>query len=385
MAHAILSPSGASRWLACTPSARLEQQFPDKAGEAAAEGTLAHSLGETMLRQKLNLITKQKYSTELKKIEKNKLYNTEMYGYAEDYSIFVMERYYEAQNRTKDALIFLEQSLNLTDYVPEGFGTGDAVIIADGILDIIDLKYGKGVEVSAENNKQMMLYGLGALREFDHVFEINTVRLTIYQPRKDNFSIWETTVSELTDWAVKELAPRAAMAFKGIGEFAPGPHCQFCKAAGNCKARAEFNLELAKYDFKQDALLEDAEIADILDRAKEFKSWLGDVEDYALQQALAGKKYPGYKLVEGRSNRVYGDQEAVVEVLTKEGFTEDKIFNKKLIGITDMEKLIGKAVFNDKLSGYVVKPPGSPTLVAATDKRPEYGIDSAKADFAEAV
>ena len=385
MAHAILSPSGASRWLACTPSARLEQQFPDRAGEAAAEGTLAHNLGELMLRQKLNLITKQKYSTEFKKIEKDRLYNTEMFGYAEDYSIFVMERFYEAQNRTKDALIFLEQQLNLTDYVPEGFGTGDAVIIADGILDIIDLKYGKGVEVSAENNKQMMLYGLGALREFDHVFEINTVRLTIYQPRKDNFSIWEIAVSGLMDWAVKELAPRAAMAFKGEGEFAPGAHCQFCKAAGNCKARAEFNLELAKYDFKQDALLEDAEIADILDRAKEFKSWLGDVEDYALQQALAGKKYPGYKLVEGRSNRVYGDQEAVVDVLTKEGFTEDKIYNKKLIGITDMEKLIGKAVFNDKLSGYIVKPPGSPTLVPATDKRPEYGIDSAKADFAEAV
>ena len=183
--HAILSPSGAERWLNCTPSARLEQQFPDTAGEAAAEGTLAHALGELLLRLKLGLITKPKYDVELKKIKKNKLYDDNMFNYADDYAGFVMEQFYEAQSHTKDAIIFLEQRLNLTDYVPEGFGTGDTVIVADGVLTIIDLKYGKGVLVSAEANKQMMLYALGALKEFDYMYDIRLVRMIIYQPRLD--------------------------------------------------------------------------------------------------------------------------------------------------------------------------------------------------------
>ena len=260
MAHAMLSPSSAHRWLSCTKSAKLEQQFPDRAGEAAKEGTLAHALGELMIRFRLNQVDEKAYAKELQKIETDPLFNHSMTEHAEAYALFVLERYAEAQTRTKDAAIFLEHVLNLTDYVPEGFGTGDTIIIADHTMDIIDLKYGKGVLVTADNNKQMMLYSLGALRDFDFLYDIKMVRMTIFQPRIDNYSTWELSVKDLKKWAIEELVPRAALAFEGEGEFVPGTHCQFCKAKATCRANAEYNLELAKYEFKDPALLGDEEL-----------------------------------------------------------------------------------------------------------------------------
>jgi hypothetical protein len=383
--HAILSPSGAQRWLSCTPSARLEQQFPDKAGDVAREGTLAHSLGELILQFKLKRISKQVYERDLKKIEADNLYEHAMKEHAESYSVFVLERFYEAQSHTKDAVICLEQKLNLTQYVPEGFGTGDCVIIADGTMEIIDLKYGKGVVVSAENNKQMMLYALGALRDFDCAYDIDHVRMTIYQPRVDNVSSFEMGLEDLLTWAETELKPKAALAFKGEGEFSPGSHCQFCKARAVCKANADYNLELARHDFAVPELLTDEEIAEIMEKAPLFTGWLKGVLDHALSEAvLNGKKWPGFKLVEGRSNRTYKDETLVATRLLEAGFAEDLIFKRELLGITAMEKVVGKKIFTTQLGDLLIKPPGKPTLAPLSDKREELNsIENAQKDFAE--
>ncbi len=388
MSHAILSPSGASRWLACTPSARLEQQFPDRAGSAASEGTLAHTLGELIIRFKLKWILKTQYTKALKEIKSHPQYEDAMFDYADEYACFVIEKFSAAQAHTKDAGLLIEQKLDLTDYVPEGFGTGDAMIIANKTLDFIDLKYGKGVEVTAENNKQMMLYALGALRGFDCLFDIETVRMTIYQPRIGNISTFEMQVEDLRDWAENYLKPRAELAFAGEGEFAPGEACRFCKAAATCKANADFNLELAKYEFKESLLLEDAEISDILSRAGLFTKWLNAVEEHAQHEAVVnGKKWPGYKLVEGRSNRAYLDESKVAELLISKGLEEDKIYQpKKILGITAMEKELGKSDFATYLSPLVIKPAGKPTLVPESDKRPELSsAANAASDFAEVL
>ena len=383
--HAILSPSSASRWMACTPSARFEAEFPDRAGEAAAEGTLAHSLGELLIRKELCTITDKVYSQQIKEITSNPMYNAEMRNHAEDYAAFVIERLNGAKARTKDAVLHLEQRLNLTDYVPEGFGTGDAVIIADGVMDIIDLKYGKGVPVYSTENKQMMLYALGALREFDFMYDLTSVRMTIYQPRIDNISEWEIPVADLRKWAADELIPKARLAYDGQGEYVPGPHCQFCKAKASCKALADQQLEIAKYEFKELNRLTDEDVADILNRADQFTKWLKGIEDNALFEAVNnGKKWPGYKLVEGRSVRVYSDTEAIVTELKKAGFDEATIFKpKEVLGITAMEKAIGKSKFADIIGPYTIKPPGKATLVPESDKRPELNsLENAKADFA---
>ena len=383
-AHAILSCSSSARWLTCTPSARLEATFPSTTNTAAEEGTLAHELGCLFLQKELKLVKKNVYEKKLKEIQANELYNEEMDDHADAYSTFVMERYAEALSHTKDALIFLEQKLNLTDYVPEGFGTGDTVIIADHTLDIIDLKYGKGVLVKADNNKQMMLYALGALREFDFMYDIKEVRMTIYQPRIDNFSSYIVTVDELTSWAEDVLRPRAAMAFKGEGEFVAGDHCRFCKVAGACKANAAMNLQLAKYEFRDpEYLLSDEEIADILDKQDQFCKWLDAVDAYALDQAVNhSKEWPGYKIVEGKARRKYTDTIAIRETLVKKGFEEDTIAPRTLLGVTLLTKEIGKKTFEAVVDPFIIKPPGKLTLVPVTDKRPAYNsLDAARKDF----
>jgi len=381
--HALLGPSGASRWMACTPSARLEEKFPDKTSEAAEEGTTAHELGEILLRTFTKEYTKRRSNSLLKKLKESKYYNNEMQDAIDNYAAFIVERFEAAKERTPDAVLLIEQKLDLTEYIPESFGTGDCVIIADGTLDIIDLKYGKGVMVSCENNKQMRLYGLGALREFDFMYDIDTVRMTIYQPRLDNISSSEISVAELEEWAREELTPKAQLAWEGKGEFVPGDHCGFCKARVQCRALAEFNLELAKHEFADPELLSDEEIAEILDKAAQFKKWIGSIETYALTEAVDnGKQWPGYKLVEGRSNRVYSDQDAVAQALTDAGIEETIIYTRSLLGITAMEKAITKKTFETILGDLVIKPQGKPTLVPASDKRPAWNsYESAVNDF----
>lgn len=380
MSHAVLSPSAASRWLACTPSARLELQFPDSAGAYALEGSLAHELGETILRSRLKELSTAQLSKKVKELSANKFYSPELQEYAEGYADFVFVKFTQAQNATSDAVLRVEEQIDLRAYVPEGFGTGDAIILADGTMEIIDLKYGKGVSVSAVENKQMMLYALGALDMFGFMYSVDKVRMTIYQPRIDNISEWEISADELLAWGKNELLPKAAIAFRGEGDFVPGKHCQFCRAKSKCRALAERNLEAAKHEFDEVALLSDEEIAKVLEKLDGIKSWATSIEDYALKAALDGKKFPGFKLVEGRSNRKYSDEKKVADKLAESGYKEEAIYKpRELKGITDMEKLITKKAFSLLLGDLIIKPQGKPTLVPASDKRQEW--NSANNDF----
>lgn len=379
MAHALLSASGASRWMACTPSARLEQNFENKTSLYAEEGTLAHELGELKLRKELEGLSTRSFNSKVKKIQENELYTADMPDYVDMYVETCLERVSEAKAKTPDALFKIEQRLDFSEWVPEGFGTGDFVIIADGTMEVCDLKYGKGVPVSANNNKQMMLYALGAISEFSFLYDIEKVRMTIIQPRLDNISTFEVTVEDLVKWAEEYVRPRAELAIKGEGEFCAGDHCRFCRAKVVCKARANKNLELAKYDFQEPNTLDNNDIAYILSKVDELVNWAGDVKEYALEQALKGEEFEGYKVVEGRSNRKWSSESDVAKVLIGQGFQENMIYTRKLDGISKIESAIGKKEVQRLLGDYIVKPVGKPTLVPITDKREPY--NPAKADF----
>ena len=369
--HAVLSASSSHRWLNCSPSARLEQEFEDRETEAAAEGTAAHALCEHKLRRALKRQSRKpisKYDCE------------EMDTHTDNYVQFVLETIAQAKEHCADPIINIEQRLDFSCYVPHGFGTGDCIIIADKTLHIIDFKYGQGVLVEAEQNPQMMLYALGALRIYDTLYDIEDVAMTIYQPRRENISTWTITVSNLLSWAENELVPKAKLAFDGKGEYMPGPWCTFCKAAVKCRARAEEKLALAQYEFAQPPLLTDAEIEEILGKLDDLTRWADEIKSYAQDAALNhGKQWHGYKVVEGRSVRKYSDEEAVIEAANAAGYHD--IFRKTLLPITEMEKLMGKQEFAEVLSGLIIKPAGKPTLVPTTDKRP--AMTKANIDFNE--
>lgn len=383
-AHAKLSASGSKRWLSCTPSAKLEDNFPDSTSEFAMEGTAAHELSELYLQLHTEQISKTQFTRRYNKFKKEvEFYSQEMDDYVQTYVDFVLERVAAAKALSQDAIILLEQRLDFSQWVPEGFGTGDVVLIADGIMEIIDLKYGKGVPVSAEDNSQMRLYALGALSQFGMLYDIEQVQMTIVQPRLDSISSDEMEADALLAWADEFVKPRADMAMAGEGDYAAGEHCRFCKARFTCRVRAEANLEMAKYEFQAPPLLSPEEIGDILAKAEELQKWAKEVQGYALAQAEKhGVRFPGWKLVEGRSNRKYADEEAVIQTLQAEGYEEEAIFEKKLFGITAMEKSIGKKTFAEVLADLVIKPTGKPTLVPESDKRPELNSTaSAVADF----
>ncbi|TPG74004.1 DUF2800 domain-containing protein [Brevibacillus laterosporus] len=385
-AHAILSASGSKRWMSCTPSAQLEQQFPNTTSEFAEEGTAAHELSELHLGIYLGEINKRTFNKKLKEQQAGKYYSQSMSDYVHSYVDTVIERINEARARSKDAIVLIEQRLDYSAWVPQGFGTGDVVIIADGIMEIVDLKFGKGVPVSAEDNSQMRLYGLGALNLFGFLYDIETVRMTIVQPRLDSISTDELTTMDLLLWAENEVKPLAEKANAGEGEFVAGDHCRFCRAKAICRARTEANLEMAKYEFREPTLLTHEEIGEILAQADELQKWAADVQAYAFNQAEKhGVTFPGWKLVEGRSNRQYTDKDAVVHTLLAEGFGEEIIYAPKtILGISALEKAIGKKIFSQLLSGHVVKPAGKPTLVPESDSRPELSSTaSAKADFTD--
>ncbi len=383
--HAKLSASGAKRWMACPPSADLEMQFEDEGSGYAAEGTLAHELAEQILRYNNGEISKKAFSTRLNKLKQDPLYNQEMQDYIESYANQVWEVVNETRAVCPDALILFEQRLDFSEYVPEGFGTGDVVIVADDMVNIIDLKYGKGVGVSAKDNPQLRLYGIGAYLEHSMLYDIQRVRMTIIQPRLDNLSTEELAVEELLDWADDEVRPKAALAMAGEGEFQSGEHCRFCKARKTCRARAEYNLELAKYEFEEPALLTKEEIGEVLWRAEQLAAWAKDITEYAFEEAMKGEKFDGWKLVEGRSNRKYADETAVRECLEKAGYPEKAILKpQELQGITVIERMLGKKQFSELLGSLVIKPEGKPVLVPESDKRPELSAaDSAVDDFSE--
>ncbi len=376
--HAILSASKAYQWLACTPSIRTSENIPDKTSEYAVEGTKAHALGELNLRLFLGQITKEEYAKEVTDLDADET----MKNYANQYSDFVIEKFNMAQKKTKDALLEIEVKVDFSQWVPEGFGTADAIIIADDCMEIIDLKYGKGVPVSAENNPQLMLYALGALEEYLMLYDILQVSMTIYQPRLDNISTDLIAVEDLVKWAYEYVKPLAEKAFKGEGEFVSGEHCRFCKLKYTCRERANENLKLAQYDFKEPSILSNDEIANILKKSEDLVSWQNDIKEYVLNEALKGIKFEGFKLVEGKSNRKYKDEDEVAVALKELGYNDNDIYKKSLLTITAMEKFLGKQKFNDLIGKYIIKPSGKPTLVPESDKRPELNtIAQAIEDF----
>ena len=368
--HAILSASSSHRWLHCPPSARLQLQYPDTTSEAAEEGTAAHALAEHKLRRMLKLRSSKPVS---------QYDSDDMDLHTDGYVAFVNEAIENAKAHCSDTIVMIEQKLDFSKYVPEGFGIGDCVIVADDNLHIIDLKYGQGVLVEAENNSQMMLYALGALQLFDSLYDIKTVSMTIYQPRRDNVSTWTISVDELMDWAENTLKPTAELAFAGEGEFCCGEWCRFCAARTICRARAMEQMKTAKHDFALPPTLSDDEINTLLPGLDDIISWANDLKEYALKSALAGKKWQGYKLVAGRSARHFTDEDAVAEAARKAGYTD--IYKTSLIGVTEMEKLMGKRDFAEILGQLVDKPHGKPTLVPETDKRPEIRLSTAEEDF----
>lgn len=353
-AHAVLSASASSRWLACPPSAKLNAEIPDTTTDYAREGTCAHELAEYKVNKLLGIEAKDP-------TENLDFYDSEMEDCTENYAQYIAEEI----SKYSAPVVMVEQRLDFSRYVPGGFGTGDCIIVADDVLTVIDYKHGKGVAVSAERNSQMMLYALGALKLFDSLYDIKEIRTVIFQPRIENVSESVISVSELLCWAENELKPKAELAAKGEGEFCAGEHCRFCKVKATCRKRAEYNLTLAQYDFSPAATLEDREIEAILEKADTLTAWAADVKEYALSQALAGKQWTGYKVVEGRSNRKYTDEKAVAEAVKAIPYCKPEV-----LGITAMTKLLGgKKKFDELLSKYVCKPQGKPTLVPASDKR----------------
>lgn len=369
--HALLSASSAYRWLACPPSALLSAKYEDTSSSYAQEGTAAHALAEYKVLKALG----RKAGDPTENLD---YFNEEMDEATDAYAAYVFEQVAEAKKATTDPIVLVEQRVDFSTYVPDGFGTADALIIADSKLFITDLKYGRGVLVEADHNPQLMCYALGAYEMFSALYDIETVSMTIFQPRRDNVSVFEIKASDLLGWAENTLKPAATLAAQGEGEFTVGEHCRFCKAKADCRARAEANLALARYDFALPPTLTDADIEAILPLLDELTSWAEDIKAYALTRAVAGKEWHGYKLVAGRSNRKYVNEDAVAKKVSDAGFNP---YEEKLLGITAMTKLLGKNRFEELLEGLIEKPQGKPTLVPESDKRP--AMNSAKEDFKE--
>lgn len=370
--HALLSTSGAHRWLVCPPSAVLEAGLPGSSSAAAEQGTAAHALAEWKLRRALHDAPTSKPVSEW--------VDAEMETLTDDYVGFVLSRLRDARQVCADPVVLVEQRLDFSHVVPGGFGTGDALIIAEPRIEVVDLKFGAGVKVEAEENPQLMLYALGALQAFGQLYAIDEVAVTIFQPRRDNVSTWTISVADLYTWANEVVKPREALAASGEGEFVPGEHCRFCKLAPTCRTRANENLRLAKLEFAPPAELTDSEIGEVLARLPQLKAWASDVEAYALSLAVnQGKVWAGMKLVEGRSIRKYTSETAVATVLADAGVTD--VFEQKLKTITALEKQLGKQRFHDLIGEFVTKPAGKPALVPESDKRPALDLQSVATEF----
>lgn len=371
--HAFLSASGSHRWLVCTPSAQLEAQFPQETSVYAEEGTLAHSLGELNARYCLKEISKKTYESRKAKLLQTeagqKYYCKEMEEYMIDYASYIWDRLQNAKQTTPDAFCELETKLDFSVWVPDGFGTGDCVIIQDGLLEIIDLKYGKGHKVEAEGNTQMRLYALGAYTAYRDLFEFSKVRMTIFQPRAGGVSSDEISVKELLTWAENYVLPRALLASAGSGEFAPTEEaCRFCRARGCCRARSEKNLKFFHETPDRFTITPD-EAGRILSEAGDITAWLEDLESYVKETLAAGTPVEGWKLVLGKSNRKLPPEEKVVELMTAAGIDQALLYEKNLLTLTDFEKNFGKKKIAEILGKYITKPEGKPTLAPASDKR----------------
>ncbi|MGJ8902495.1 DUF2800 domain-containing protein [Staphylococcus aureus] len=377
-AHAKLSASGAKQWLNCPPSIKASEGITDKSSVFAEEGTFAHELSELYFSLQYDGLTQFEFNKAFQNYKRNQYYSEELREYVEDYVAIVEEKYNEALSRDKEVITLFETRLDLGKYVPESFGTGDVIIFSGGVLEIIDLKYGKGIEVSAIDNPQLRLYGLGAYELLSLLYDIHTVRMTIIQPRIDNFSTEELPISRLLQWGTDFVKPLAKLAYNGEGAFKAGSHCRFCKIKHSCRTRADYMQNVPQ---KPPHLLSDEEIAELLYRLPDIKKWADEVEQYALDQAKeTDKNYPGWKLVEGRSRRMITDTKVVRDKLVEEGYKSEDITETKLLSITNLEKLIGKKAFSKIASGYIEKTQGKLTLATESDKRPAIK-QSAEDDF----
>lgn len=369
--HALLSASASHRWLNCPPSARLGESYEDITSAYAAEGADAHSLCEYKVKLALGLSCRDP-TADLA------YYNEEMESCADGYAAYIVELVAAAKQACTDPVVLIEQRLDFSHYVPNGFGTGDCVIVADGVLQVVDFKFGQGVLVEAEGNPQMQLYALGALTLFEGLYDIDTVSMSIYQPRRYNVSVYTVSKEALYQWAEEVLKPAAELAYDGNGEYQCGEWCRFCKAKSECRERADCNMKLADYDFKRPPLLEDAEIVSILGKLDALLLWASDIREYALQAALSGKHWAGWKLCEGRSSRKYSDEIAVAQAVCEAGLDP---YERKLLGVTAMSAKLGKKRFEEILGRYIERPPGKPALVPESDARP--AIHTAQEDFSE--
>jgi len=397
--HADLSPSGASRWLICTKSVALEKEFPDTESYASKEGTCCHKLGELYLQKDLRMKSVklikhkiEKVQAEVKKLIQDQPTNirpdfktvwADIQRYAGEYRDFVLEVLSEAEAEDDDTHIFLEKRYYMTRWIPESFGTGDTSILNNVKARFIDLKYGKGVPVGAEENPQLMIYALGLYQKFGRTYDFTEFDLYIFQPRlSGGITKFTITVKKLLKWAEEYLRPRAALAYADEGEFVPSEKtCKFCRAKARCEALAKYNLDLLKHDFQIEGYLEEEGFLEALEKGKLLVDWYNAVEKYALNEALNGKKWPGFKLVHGRSNRKYSNERMVAATLRMEGYSFKDLYTKKLLTITNMERFLGKQEFYDLLKDYVVKGDGAPALVPEHDARRPY--QSAEHDFSD--
>ncbi len=365
--HSLLSPSSSHRWIGCPPSARLTENYQDVRSGYAAEGTQAHSVAESKLRYWLG---QSKVPC--------KCGDMEMDGHTDDYIAFVAEQL----AGLADPKIYVEQKVDCSRWIPECFGTCDVLIVSDGVLHVVDLKYGRGVKIDAEGNDQLRIYVLGALEMFGFLYTIHTVRMSIFQPRLANCATWEVSCEDIERWAEEVLKPAAELAWYGNGDYKAGDHCQFCKAKAECRERAKVNMALAAYDFTESVLLENDEIASILGKIDELVAWASDVKDFALAQALKGVRFDGWKVVAGKSNRRYKDEAAVAKAVQEIGLDP---YEHKVLGITAMTTLLGKKRFEKTIGGLIEKPAGKPVLVPVADKRQEININEAADDFADPI
>ena len=378
-AHALLSASSSHRWLHCTPSARLEDTIPETTSEYAEEGRLAHDIAELKLRKYFTEpMGVRAFNSRLKKLQENPLYQAEMLTHTDSYLDYVSGI---AHGFSAPPYVAIEKRLDFSAYVPEGFGTGDCIIIGGNVLYVIDLKYGKGVPVSAEENPQMLLYALGALSEYSILYAIDTVKVIIVQPRLDSISEYEIAVNDLLYWATNVVMDAAKRAFKAEGEFVPGEHCRFCRAKALCRARSDFHLALeAQYPLRP-PLISNEEVGRILVRAQDLANWLSNLEEYALAECLAGNEIPGWKAVEGRSNRQFIDQGKAFAKLLASGTEEAMLYKREPLTLASVEKLLGKPKFKELLAEHVNTPPGKPALAPASDKREPIARRSVEEDF----
>lgn len=382
--HALLAPSSSHRWLTCTRSARFEERFLKRASNYADEGSLAHEIAKLMIERRLNRLTQLQYQSELLTLTQHELYNVEMISYSEDYVNAVISRYLSLKAESW-AFIYVEEKIELSSIVPESFGHVDAFIISKNQIDVYDFKYGKGVKVSAKANQQLGLYAYGIFQKFSLLENFEKVNLHIYQPRIDHIEESKDEFKYIKEWAEGSVRKRALLAFEGKGEYNPGEHCRFCSGRQKCKALADFNLNQVKQNFPFPDELKDEEISEILLNASQIKNWLTSIQDYALDQVLNHKKnFEGLKLVRGKSFRKLSHENDLKKELLKNGYSLAQIGKFNLHNLTKLEALIGKNIFNKKYAKFLIKPPGTPTLVPVSDSRNAIGsVEEAKKAFAE--